>query len=108
MPLHFYPLALTFPDAESEREMDMFAQLVLDSFADILHRRIVEKVIQGFVVKKAQAGFNGFFQLGEVDDHPGLVFALDHHLDLISMPMQGTAFVVSRQIMGAIDVINNP
>jgi hypothetical protein len=50
--LHLHPFALPFPYPESEREVNIFTQLALDGFANIFDRRIVEKVVQGFMVKK--------------------------------------------------------
>ena len=42
---------MAFPNSEREREMYMLAQFTLDALAYVFDRRVLEEIVQGFVIK---------------------------------------------------------
>ena len=46
-------------------------------------------------------------QVVEVEDHPALVVALDDHIDPLGVAVDGTAFGVAGEEVGAVDVLGD-
>lgn len=104
--MKFGPLSKPLPDPESKGKRECIAELAGQQVADVLHGRIVEKIIERLVIVVAEDSTQVQFHLIEIQDHavgPGLSF--NDHLNLIGMAVELAALGVPRQKVRAVDMI---
>src|SRR5438093_6392981 len=104
---HLRPLAVAFPDPDVERELDFLVQSLCDQLADVLDGRVLEERVPVLVVVVRENGPEVLLQIREVEEHATLVVPLDVNVNLVRVPVQGTATLVARKVMRAVDVLGD-
>src|SRR5438876_1546334 len=102
------PLAVAFPDPDMEWELDLRVQPCRDELGDVLDRRVLEEHVPVLVIVIHEDRAEVRLQIREVEEHAALVVPLDVDVDLVGVPVEGTAALVARQVMGAVDVFRDP
>src|SRR2546425_662734 len=106
-PSHLRPLAVAFPDPDVERELDFLVQALRDELADVLDGRVLEERVPVLVVVVRQNRAEVLLQIREVEEHAAFVVPLDVDVNLVRVPVQGTAALVAREVMRAVDVLGD-
>src|SRR5713101_7425190 len=107
-PSDLRPLAVAFPDPDVQGEFDSFVQPVLEEQIYLLDGRVLEERVPILVVVVREDGSQVLLEVGEVEEHAALVISFDEYVDLVGVPMEGTAPLVARQVMRAVDVLGDP
>src|SRR5438876_1708139 len=102
------PFAVAFPDPDVERELDFLVQPLRDELGDVLDCRVLEERVPVLVIVIREDRAEVLLQVGEVEEHAALVVPLDVDVDLVGVPVEGTAALVAREVMGAVDVFRDP
>ena len=89
-------------------EFDFLLHPFRDQLADVLDGRVFEERVPVLVIVLRQDRAERLLDLREVEEHPALVVSLDVYVNLIRVPVEGTAPRVAREVMRAIDVLRHP
>src|SRR3989440_12372992 len=106
-PSHLRPLAVAFPDPDVERELDFLMQSLCDELADVLDGRVLEERVPVLVVVVRENRAEVLLQIREVEEHAALVVPLDVDVNLVRVPVEGSAALVTRKVMRAVDVLGD-
>src|SRR5688572_17138475 len=79
----------------------------MKEFADVFHRGVFQKVVPGLVVVFRQNLLDRLLHICEVHDHSILEGSLNDTFDLVGVSVGRSAFRVSRQRVGAVDMVDN-
>src|SRR5205809_5419195 len=102
------PLAVAFPDPDMEWELDLLVQPFRDELCDVLDRRVLEERVPVLVIIIREDRAEVLLQVREVEEHAAFVVPLDVDVDLVGVHVEGTAALVARKVMGAVDVFRDP
>ena len=101
------PFAMPFPDPQGKGKPKTLLEVTGKKLADVLHRRVFQKVIPRPVIVMGQYVADGFLEIGEVDHHSALGFAFNCDFNLVGVTVQRSALRVGRQKMGAVYVFGH-
>src|SRR2546428_6612752 len=82
-------------------------QSLCDELADVLDGRVLEERVPVLVVVVRENDTQVLLQIREVEEHAAFVVPLDVHVNLVRVPVQGTAALVARKVMRAVDVLGD-
>src|SRR5438093_8699778 len=102
------PLAVAFPDPDVECEVDFLVQPFREELGDVLDRRVLEERVPVLMVVIHEDRAEVLLQVREVEEHAALLVHLDVDVDLVGVTVKGTAALVAREVMGAVDIFRDP
>jgi hypothetical protein len=101
------PLPFSFPNPDGKRQGQSFGKFAMDHLTYVFDGGVLEKVVEGPVIVMTKRFPKNSLQVAKVDNHSIPVFALDDYLNPVRVPVQSAAFLMSRQVMGTIDILND-
>jgi hypothetical protein len=87
--------------------LETLFQFIVEQFANVLDRRIFEKIVPGPVVVMSKDLPDDLFQVTEVHDHAAFRLTFDGELDFIGVSVKRTAFGMAGKKVRAIDVFGH-
>jgi hypothetical protein len=101
------PLAVAFPNAQSERERQTLFQFFAEQFTDVFNGRVVEKIVPRPMVIVAENFPERLFEIGEIDDHALFGLTFNDELNFICVSVERAALRMVRKEMGTVHILRH-